>query len=102
MDFDVHGKRGVKRTGFLTLAANGSSGDGYQLWETCTEGSPISPVFATMEELAGWCAVNATIYADDKVPGEIWLQMFRNGTLDVCSSCLMVKKDSGAAGNASR
>lgn len=27
-------------------------GDGYQLWETVSEGSPISPVFATPEELA--------------------------------------------------
>ena len=30
------------------------TGDGYQLWETVTEGSPISPVFATPEELADW------------------------------------------------
>jgi len=27
-------------------------GDGYQVWETVSEGSPISPVFATPEELA--------------------------------------------------
>lgn len=27
-------------------------GDGYQIWETVSEGSPISPVFATPEELA--------------------------------------------------
>lgn len=29
-------------------------GDGWQLWETVTEGSPISPVFATSDELAAW------------------------------------------------
>lgn len=29
-------------------------GDGYQLWETVSEGSPITPVFATAEELARW------------------------------------------------
>ena len=29
-------------------------GEGYQLWETVSEGSPISPVFATAEELAEW------------------------------------------------
>ena len=29
-------------------------GDGWQLWETVTEGSPISPVFATADELAAW------------------------------------------------
>jgi hypothetical protein len=29
-------------------------GEGWQLWETVSEGSPISPVFATAEELASW------------------------------------------------
>jgi hypothetical protein len=29
-------------------------GDGWQLWETTSEGSPMSPVFATPEQLAGW------------------------------------------------
>jgi len=28
------------------------TGDGWQLWETVSEGSPCSPVFATAEELA--------------------------------------------------
>lgn len=27
-------------------------GDGYQIWETVSEGSPISPVFSTAEDLA--------------------------------------------------
>lgn len=31
-------------------------GDGYQLWETTSEGSPTTPVFATPEELARHCA----------------------------------------------
>lgn len=30
------------------------TGDGWQLWETVSEGSPISPVFATPDELAAW------------------------------------------------
>ena len=30
------------------------SGVGFQLWETVSEGSPISPVFASAEELANW------------------------------------------------
>ncbi|WP_304452874.1 hypothetical protein [Nocardiopsis sp. YSL2] len=29
-------------------------GDGWQLWETVSEGSPISPVFPTADALAGW------------------------------------------------
>lgn len=31
-------------------------GDAWQLWETVSEGSPVSPVFATAEELATWLA----------------------------------------------
>jgi hypothetical protein len=33
-------------------------GDGYQLWETVSEGSPISPVFAEPSELAEWLATS--------------------------------------------
>jgi len=33
-------------------------GDGYQLWETISEGSPVSPVFATPSELARWTEAN--------------------------------------------
>jgi hypothetical protein len=29
-------------------------GDGWQLWETVSEGSPVSPVFTTADELAAW------------------------------------------------
>jgi hypothetical protein len=29
-------------------------GDGWQLWETVSEGSPISPVFPTADDLAAW------------------------------------------------
>lgn len=30
------------------------AGDGWQMWETVSEGSPVSPVFATPEELVDW------------------------------------------------
>jgi hypothetical protein len=33
-------------------------GPGYQLWETVTEGSPVSPVFDTPEGLAEWIVAN--------------------------------------------
>lgn len=41
-------------------------GDGWQLWETVSEGSPISPVFPTAEALAEWmtrndCTVNGPV-----------------------------------------
>ena len=32
------------------------TGEGYQMWETVSEGSPITPVFATPDELASWIA----------------------------------------------
>jgi hypothetical protein len=34
------------------------TGPGYQIWETVSEGSPISPVFETPEELARYMAAN--------------------------------------------
>lgn len=46
------------------------AGDGYQIWETVSEGSPISPVFATPEELAQhlagkpWGADKGSSYED--------------------------------------
>lgn len=34
------------------------TGDGFQIWETVSEGSPISPVFAKPEDLAQWMVAN--------------------------------------------
>lgn len=39
------------------------TGDGWQLWETTTEGSPTSPVFSTPEDLARWMASNDCLFA---------------------------------------
>lgn len=52
-------------------------GDGWQLWEEVSEGSPITPVFATAEELANWLVTPG----NDKsitcgTTREQWLQMF--------------------------
>lgn len=53
-------------------------GDGYQLWETTSEGSPVSPVFASFEELCEWCAENATTFADFKATKEEWAAMLND------------------------
>lgn len=53
-------------------------GEGYQLWETTTEGSPISPVFKTLEELCEWCEKNATVFADTKVSKEEWFEILKS------------------------
>lgn len=50
-------------------------GDGFQLWETTTEGSPTSPVFNTLEKLCEWCAENATTFASFTATKEEWMQM---------------------------
>lgn len=46
------------------------TGDGWQLWETTTEGSPKSPVFATGEELAQWMSRNPCGFAGAVIPLE--------------------------------
>lgn len=51
-------------------------GKGYQLWETTSEGSPVSPVFSSAEELANWCEDNATVFGGSKTTKDRWLKMF--------------------------
>jgi len=51
-------------------------GEGYQLWETTSEGSPSSPVFETLELLCEWCETNATTFGHFKATKEEWKQMF--------------------------
>lgn len=48
-------------------------GDGYQIWETVSEGSPISPVFATPEELARHMA-GTRWGADQGTSYETWMK----------------------------
>jgi len=50
-------------------------GDGYQLWETTSEGSPTSPVFETIEELCEYAAENCSVFAHDMVSAERWREM---------------------------
>lgn len=52
------------------------TGDGYQLWGTTSEGDPMSPVFASAEDLANWCAENTSIFGWEKTSRENWLAMF--------------------------
>jgi hypothetical protein len=53
----------------------------YQMYETCTEGSPISPVMGTPEELAQWLADNnASSFGDMTATYEQWLAVCRSTT----------------------
>ena len=50
----------------------------YCMYETTTEGTPISPVFATQEELARWLADNnASTFASMTATYEQWLGMIK-------------------------
>lgn len=51
----------------------------YQLYETTTEGTPISPVFETFDELVKWAAQNATTFARFKASEEEWREMLTSG-----------------------
>lgn len=51
------------------------TGDGFQLWETTSEGSPTSPVFASLDELCAWCADNATTFGSFKASADKWREM---------------------------
>lgn len=56
-------------------------GDAYQMWETTSEGSPISPTFNTPEELAKWLAdTNASACGGTGASYEQWLNMIGHGS----------------------
>lgn len=52
-------------------------GEGWQLWETVSEGSPVSPVFATSDELAAW--MSDPERGDRWVPQEVAAKFIAEG-----------------------
>lgn len=59
------------------------TGEGWQLWETVSEGSPLSPVFQTPNALAEWAEAHATPFAGFRWTAKQWLDSFLAGTTDV-------------------
>ena len=52
------------------------AGDGYQMWENTSEGSPQSPVFETLDELCEWCTNNASVFGTQNfVSKETWIEI---------------------------
>jgi hypothetical protein len=49
-------------------------GEAYQLWETTSAGNPISPPFATLEELCEYAESNCSAFADHMLTKEEWLR----------------------------
>ena len=54
---------------------NPPEGEGYQLWETTSEGSPITPVFKSLEELCEFCENNNNTFGSFKASKEEWINM---------------------------
>ena len=53
---------------------------GWQMWETTSEGSPISPVCKTPEALATWLADNgASAFGRETATRQQWLRMIQAG-----------------------
>ena len=56
-------------------------GEGWQMWEDVSEGSPISPIFKKPEELARWLADNgASAMGSQTATYEQWLKMIKVGS----------------------
>ena len=52
----------------------------YQMYETCTEGTPLSPVMETPEELAHWLEDNsASAFGEQTASYEQWLNTINSG-----------------------
>jgi len=53
----------------------------WQMYETCSEGTPISPVMESPEALARWLADNeASAFGDRTATYEQWLTMIKRGS----------------------
>jgi hypothetical protein len=75
----------------------------YQMYETCTEGTPISPVFDTPEKLARWLADNeASAFGDMTASYESWLRVCRGGYAPSAVAAPGVGLVSGVEGLAQR
>jgi hypothetical protein len=59
---------------------NESEATHYAIYETVTEGTPLTPAFATPEELAQWCVDNkVSAFAGQAASYESWLRVANGG-----------------------
>ena len=87
MDWDRHGPmKGVHFKPLLLAEMADAAGDGYQMYETCTEGTPISPVCATAEECARYCAEHeVSAFGDMTASYEWWLGVIQESNCGLLS-----------------
>jgi hypothetical protein len=55
------------------------SGPGYQLWETTSEGSPVSPVFETLDALCAYAETHCSTFGSFKTSAAEWKRMLDDG-----------------------
>lgn len=67
------------------------------LYETTSEGTPVSPPFGTLEELAAWCEDGATAFASIRWTREQWLASFKDGTTDADTMLAVGPRGMGTA-----
>jgi hypothetical protein len=55
------------------------TGEGFQLWETTSEGSPKTPVFKTLEELCEYCEIaKVSVFGRETATKERWMMMLND------------------------
>lgn len=55
----------------------------FMMYETTTEGTPISPAFDNLEDLARWLAENETAYGNETAGYDEWLNVCRAGSAQI-------------------
>lgn len=70
------------------------TGEGYQMWENTSEGSPITPVFRTAEELAEYCErERVSWFGASTATKADWLRVINNSapaTLEIAPGVIMM------------
>lgn len=69
-------------------------GEGFQMWETCSEGSPQSPVFKTLNELCQWLEdTGASWFGPQTAPKEEWKESLEKGYAGMMVACVPKEKE---------
>lgn len=70
-------------------------GEGYQCWETTSEGSPISPVFKTLDTLCLWLANNSGDQVTRELTKDEWFDVLKEKsiTMDMATNHLLKKEE---------
>lgn len=56
------------------------TGEGYQLWTTTNEGSPMTPVFSSLDELCEYCENESiSVFGHNTATKEEWIKMLDDG-----------------------